>query len=236
MKTLQYGEIVIYDGRRHVVTMSNACRAFIEPIDTQSRSFKNPEGEDVTFAYVPRAPKSISPQSPLERIAPSDLTDDEANRKEKVMSKRRKTVEAVKEMATETDVTPNHDGEFDPPSMEAEGHAAELASQSTQDHGPDEGREETMSKSKKSAKSKTTKSVKTFKAAKATRAPKADEGELKTFAVRIPIHESEAFHKFAGPAGASRFCRELMQAAVAGSVSDFKRILDDASLNASKKK
>jgi hypothetical protein len=75
------------------------------------------------------------------------------------------------------------------------------------------------------------------KAAKKARGPKAaapkDTGPKpnRTFAVRITTEELDAIHKAAGPRGATRYARQLLAAFAAGSVDQFKGVLEEAAAN-----
>lgn len=75
------------------------------------------------------------------------------------------------------------------------------------------------------------KSQKTEKAPKAKR-EKVDQGDLMTFAVRLPKAESAAFHEAAGPGRASKVARALFAAFVAGDAAAFKSIVTEASSKA----
>jgi hypothetical protein len=57
--------------------------------------------------------------------------------------------------------------------------------------------------------------------------PKPD----RTFAVRITTDELAAIHKAAGPRGATRLARQLLAAFAAGSIDQFKAVLDEAAAN-----
>jgi hypothetical protein len=58
--------------------------------------------------------------------------------------------------------------------------------------------------------------------------PKEDRSNWGTFAIRLPVPERDAFHKAAGPAGASRVMRLLAGAFVTGDRAQFEAIVDEA--------
>jgi hypothetical protein len=84
---------------------------------------------------------------------------------------------------------------------------------------------------KKSAKAKAAAAKgKSSKAAKPKRerAPRESREGWGTFALKMPVPEREAFHKAAGPAGASRFARTVLVAFAHEDESAFKAALAEA--------
>ena len=84
---------------------------------------------------------------------------------------------------------------------------------------------------KKSAKAKTAApKAKAAKAAKPTKekAPRESREGWGTFALKLPVPEREAFHKAAGPAGASRFARTVLVAFANEDESAFKVAIAEA--------
>ncbi len=66
------------------------------------------------------------------------------------------------------------------------------------------------------------------KIAKTSKTPKTKtphDPTLCTFAIRIPAAERDALHKTAGPGGASRFARAVLNAAAARDVEAFRTAL-----------
>jgi hypothetical protein len=85
---------------------------------------------------------------------------------------------------------------------------------------------------KKTAKLKAEKTPET-KAAKPPRekkqrAPRESREGWGTFALKMPVPEREAFHKAAGPAGASRFARVVLVAFANEDEAAFKAAIKDA--------
>jgi hypothetical protein len=59
-------------------------------------------------------------------------------------------------------------------------------------------------------------------------APRESRDGWGTFALKLPVPEREAFHKAAGPAGASRFARAILAAFAAGDDAAFKAVIKEA--------
>ncbi len=154
-RRLRIGEIVKHDARLWRVDLVNACRARLVPLNGRTARFHSNagDGRDVEF-NAPGRPISICPDSELERIDASTLT------------------------------------------------------------------EETLMASKK----KTPKTT-APKAPKAPKAKTAPDATLCTFAIRIPAAERDALHETAGPGGASRFARAVLNAAAGRDVEAFKAAL-----------
>src|SRR5215831_2949380 len=78
------------------------------------------------------------------------------------------------------------------------------------------------------SKAKTAKAPKEANPAKVKHERKPKEENLMVFAFRLPKAESEAFHKAAGPANASRAMRALAAAFVTEDRAAFETVIEDA--------
>jgi len=82
--------------------------------------------------------------------------------------------------------------------------------------------------SEKPIKSKPAKAKKAEPKLKKEKPPRESRDGWGTFALKMPVPEREAFHKAAGPAGASRFARTVLVAFANEDEAAFKTALSEA--------
>ena len=87
---------------------------------------------------------------------------------------------------------------------------------------------EKKSKTAKKVAAKTKDAPETKAREKKERAPRESREGWGTFALKMPVPEREAFHKAAGPAGASRFARVVLVAFANEDEGAFKAAIKEA--------
>jgi len=116
-----------------------------------------------------------------------------------------------------------------PAALEADMSEIETAATAATEGTTMATKKKTATKATKKAAPKAAKPAKAVKAkAPKAKREKVDQGDLVTFAVRLPKAEAEALHAAAGPRNASRFAKALFAAFAAADPRAFQAILAEA--------